>query len=98
MPSGHRNSFNENVLHGDISTGNILITTNDQRGHRGILIDYENAIETDHPEDVPDDLLSVITSCNIILALFSSYLPAGNSTFHVCGAVDAGILFSLLSA
>ncbi|KAI0924833.1 hypothetical protein AcW2_010357 [Taiwanofungus camphoratus] len=41
---GHRNSFQRNVLHRDISIGNILIASKPIPGYRGILIDYENAI------------------------------------------------------
>ncbi|KAI0924109.1 hypothetical protein AcV5_010538 [Taiwanofungus camphoratus] len=41
---GHRNSFQRNVLHRDISIGNILIASKPKPGYRGILIDYENAI------------------------------------------------------
>lgn len=68
MPPGHRNSHQKSVLHGDISLGNILITSKDQRGHRGILIDLDNAIDINKRNDPSDDVLSVIAPCT-----FSSY-------------------------
>ncbi|KAI0924832.1 hypothetical protein AcV7_010427 [Taiwanofungus camphoratus] len=45
---GHRNSVQKGVLHRDISLGNILITGKSERGHRGVLIDYNNAIPEEH--------------------------------------------------
>ncbi|KAI0924873.1 hypothetical protein AcV7_010460 [Taiwanofungus camphoratus] len=45
---GHRNSVQKGVLHRDISLGNILITGKSERGHRGVLIDYDNAIPEEH--------------------------------------------------
>ncbi|KAF7975932.1 hypothetical protein HWV62_8209 [Athelia sp. TMB] len=43
---GHQNAYNRGVLHRDISEGNILITGKnlDERGKRGVLIDFDNAI------------------------------------------------------
>lgn len=64
--AGHRNSYEKHVLHRDISLGNILITDKLQgSGHRGVLIDYDNAVKIPHKQHVTDDPLSV----GILLAM-----------------------------
>ncbi|KAF7970572.1 hypothetical protein HWV62_23679 [Athelia sp. TMB] len=49
--NGHKNAVQKRVLHRDISSGNILITGNRERGKRGVLIDFDNAVNLDdyHP-------------------------------------------------
>jgi len=47
------------VLHRDISLGNIIITGKSERGRRGALIDYDNAIFWEDHQAVTDDPLSV---------------------------------------
>ncbi|KAF7978565.1 hypothetical protein HWV62_45492 [Athelia sp. TMB] len=57
---GHQNAYNRGVLHRDISEGNILITGKslDERGKRGVLIDFDNAIFWKTHQAVMDDELS----------------------------------------
>ena len=59
--AGHRQAYNRGVLHRDISEGNILITGKkiDERGKRGVLIDFDNAIFWETHQPVMDDQLSV---------------------------------------
>lgn len=47
------------MLHCDISPGNILITGKSERGRRGVLIDYENAILWEDHEAFPDEPVAV---------------------------------------
>lgn len=60
---GHRNVFEQEVLHRDIGIGNIIITKRPEQG-REVLIDFDNAIlykailyKDNDP--VLDDILSV---------------------------------------
>ncbi|KAF7978562.1 hypothetical protein HWV62_45486 [Athelia sp. TMB] len=57
---GHQNAYNRGVLHRDISEGNILITGKklDERGKRGVLIDFDNAVFWQTHQPVMDDQLS----------------------------------------
>ncbi|KAF7975929.1 hypothetical protein HWV62_8203 [Athelia sp. TMB] len=57
---GHQNAYNRGVLHRDVSEGNILITGKklDERGKRGVLIDFDNAIFWKTHQAIMDDELS----------------------------------------
>lgn len=59
IPAGHHNSYTAGVLHRDISLGNIIITGKTNPGERGVLIDYDNAIEWKYYKPLIDDLLTV---------------------------------------
>ena len=83
---GHRNSYEKGVLHRDISLGNIIITGNSERGRRGALIDYNNAIFREDHQAVTDDPLSVW----FLLVLFSSLFLTGllgYPAIHVLGDI-----------
>jgi hypothetical protein len=89
---GHRNSYEKGVLHHDISLGNIIITGKFERGHRGVLIDYDNAIFWKNHQAVTDDPLSV---CPLVVC-FVGYLfiiLLGYSTIHVIGDIRQRIYF-----
>ncbi|KAF7969843.1 hypothetical protein HWV62_25912 [Athelia sp. TMB] len=51
----HKNAAQKGVLHRDISSGNILITGNQDRGKRGVLIDFDNACNLNNYNSAPDD-------------------------------------------
>ncbi|KAF7976946.1 hypothetical protein HWV62_4994 [Athelia sp. TMB] len=55
---GHKNAVQKRVLHRDISSGNILITGNRERGKRGVLIDFDNAVNLDDYHPTLDDPLT----------------------------------------
>ena len=63
---GHKNAVQKGVLHRDISNGNILITGSRDRGKRGVLIDFDNAVNLHNYNPTPDDPLTV--SIEVILS------------------------------
>ena len=73
MHAGHQHAYNRDVLHRDISEGNILITGKnlDERGKRGALIDFDNAIFWETHQSVLDDQLSV---CVMTMSLLNCIL------------------------
>lgn len=83
---GHRNCLRNGILHRDISLGNILIMRKPLPGHRGVLIDFDNAVLVPH-ETLADDPLNV--SFFDIFVEFQFLMTAlGYSSFHVRRASD----------
>jgi hypothetical protein len=89
---GHRNSYNKGVLHRDISLGNIIITGKSERGHRGVLIDYDNAIFWRDHQALMDDPLSV---CFLLVCFVDRFLIilSGYPAIHVPGDIGQRIYF-----
>ncbi|CCM06612.1 uncharacterized protein FIBRA_08891 [Fibroporia radiculosa] len=55
---GHKNSYSRDILHRDVSEGNILVMpvmVNGKRVFKGVLIDYDNAIKFSTHQTLADD-------------------------------------------